>query len=83
MPQLVEITHAQTIGWQGLAEALAASGVEGTLVETSPGLQLALADGGSAGEVAHALEAWLLERGGGLLPQIVDDGHIVMRPPSA
>jgi hypothetical protein len=82
MSHLVEITPTQTLGWQGVAEALAASGVESTLVETSPGLRLALGKG-SAGEVAHALESWLVERGSQLLPQVVDDGLIVLRPPAA
>lgn len=83
MSHLVEVTPSQSLGWQGLAEALTASGLDGTtLVETAPGLRLALGPAGAA-EVAHALESWLVERGSPLLPQVVDDAHIVLRPPAA
>jgi hypothetical protein len=33
-----------------------------------------------APEVARALESWLVDRGSPLLPQVVDDEHIVLRP---
>lgn len=82
MAHLVEITPSQTLGWQGVAEAFAASGVEGTLVETSPTLQLSLPHA-DAHAVAHVLESWLVARGSQLLPQVLDDGHVVLRPPAA
>jgi hypothetical protein len=78
---IVEISPSQTLGWQGLAEALASRGLAGQLVETSP-LSVRL-DASDTGEVAHALEAWLAARGSQLLPQVVDDAHIVLRPAAA
>ena len=78
---MVEINPSQSLGWQGLAEALAARGLAGRLVETSP--LCVQVDAHEAAEVAHALEAWLLDRGSPLLPQIVDAEHIVLRPAAA
>jgi hypothetical protein len=78
---MVEINPSQSLGWQGLAEALAAGGLTGRLVETSP--LCVQVDASEAGEVAHALEAWLVERGSALLPQVVDAEHIVLRPAAA
>ena len=78
---LVEITPSQSLGWQGLAEALASQGISGQLVETSP-LSVRL-DGSDAGEVAHALENWLADKDTHLLPQVVDAEHVVLRPPTA
>ena len=82
MAHMVEIAPAQTLGWQGLAEALAASGVDSSLVETTPGLRTAVGMS-RASDVARALESWLVERGSPLLPQVVDDEHIVLRPAAA
>jgi hypothetical protein len=82
MSHYVEISPSKAVGWQGLAEALAASGVHGMLVETSPELRLSV-DGCTAGDVASALERWLVERDGSLLPQVVSEELIVLRPPAA
>ena len=78
---VVEITPSQSIAWQGVAEALAARGLDCQLVESSP-LSVQLG-GSSAGEVAHALEDWLALQGSALVPQVVDAEHVVLRPPSA
>jgi hypothetical protein len=82
MSYAVEIAPSQSLGWQGLAEALAASGLESSLLETSPGLRVAVGLS-RAPEVARALESWLVDRGSPLLPQVVDDEHIVLRPAAA
>jgi hypothetical protein len=81
MSQLIEITPSQSLGWQGLAEALAEQGLACQLVETSP-LSVSL-DGSDAGDVAHVLETWLSGNGSTLVPQVVDGEHIVLRPPAA
>jgi hypothetical protein len=82
MSHMVEITPSQPLGWQGVAEALAAGGLAARLVATSPNLGLEV-DRGDVSEIAHALDSWLHDRGFGLVPQVVDDEHIVLRPPAA
>jgi hypothetical protein len=82
MPNLIEITAAQSFGWQGLAETLAASDIESVLVEMPPRLRLAVGTS-SAREIAQVLETWLVERKSSLIPQVIDGEHIVLRPPAA
>ena len=84
MTYTVEITPSLSIGWQGIAEALDSSGfVVGRLVETSPSLSVTLdylASGTPVRRVAHSLETWTVERGIPLLPQVINDGQIALRP---
>ena len=39
---IIEMTPSQSVGWQGIAEALASIGLAGQLVETSPNLRVTL-----------------------------------------
>jgi hypothetical protein len=79
----VEITASKPVGWQGIAEALAASGLVVQLVETSPNLSVTLdwsASGTPVRRIAHSLEAWIVGRGIPLLPDVINDGLIALRP---
>jgi hypothetical protein len=79
----VEITPSQFVGWHGIAEALASSGLVVQVVETSPNLRVTLdwtASEMPTRRIAHSLEAWIVERGLPLLPEVVNDGLIALRP---
>jgi hypothetical protein len=82
MSYAVEIAPSQALGWQGLAEALAASGLESSLLETSPGLRVAVGLS-RAPEVARALESWGGGRGRPPRPPGVVDAHHLLRPAAA
>ena len=83
MTYTVEITASQSVGWQGIAEALASNGLVVRLVETSPNLSVTLdwpASGTPVRSIAHSLEAWIVERGIPLLPDVINEGLIALRP---
>ena len=83
MIHTIEITPSQSVGWQGIAEALASIGLAGQLVETSPNLRVTLdwpAPGTPIRRIVHSLEGWIAERGIPLLPEVINDGLIALRP---